>query len=212
MRIGLINENSQANKNKIVLEELTKVANYYHHEVINFGMTDIDDKSLTYVEEGLLAAILLNTKVVDFIVTGCGTGEGAMLALNSFPNVFCGLVTEPLDAYLFSQINDGNAISIPFAKGFGWGSEITLYNIFEQLLKQEFGGGYPIERREPEQRNKKILDNVKKITCKSMIEILKEIDKDLLMNVIERPTFKENFEKYAENGEIKKYILQLLEK
>lgn len=212
MRIGLINENSQANKNKIVLEELTKAANYYHHEVINFGMTDSDDKSLTYVEEGLLAAILLNTKVVDFIVTGCGTGEGAMLALNSFPNVFCGLVTEPLDAYLFSQINDGNAISIPFAKGFGWGSEITLYNIFDQLLKQEFGGGYPIERREPEQRNKKILDNVKKITCKSMIEILKEIDKDLLMNVIERPTFKENFEKYAEEGEIKKYILQLLEK
>ena len=28
----------------------------------------------------LLAAILLNTKTVDFVVTGCGTGEGAMLA------------------------------------------------------------------------------------------------------------------------------------
>ena len=38
MRIGLINENSQANKNKIILEELTKAANYYHHEVINFGI------------------------------------------------------------------------------------------------------------------------------------------------------------------------------
>lgn len=146
------------------------------------------------------------------MITGCGTGEGAMLASNSFPNVFCGLVSEPLDAYLFSQINAGNAISIPFAKGFGWGSEITLYNIFEQLLKQDFGGGYPIERREPEQRNKKILDNVKKITCKSMIEILKEIDQTLLMNVIDRPFFKENFEKYAEEGELKIYLLSLIKK
>lgn len=212
MRIGLINENSQANKNKIIFEKLNKVANHYHHEVINFGMIDSEDKSLTYVEEGLLAAILLNTKTVNFVITGCGTGEGAMLALNSFPNVFCGLVSEPLDAYLFSQINAGNAISIPFAKGFGWGSEITLYNIFEQLLKQDFGGGYPIERREPEQRNKKILDNVKKITCKSMIEILKEIDQTLLINVIDRPFFKENFEKYAEEGELKTYLLSLIEK
>ena len=197
MRIGLINENSQANKNKIIFEKLNKVANHYHHEVINFGMIDSEDKSLTYVEEGVLAAILLNTKTVDFVITGCGTGEGAML---------------PLDAYLFSQINAGNAISIPFAKGFGWGSEITLYNIFEQLLKQDFGGGYPIERREPEQRNKKILDNVKKITCKSMIEILKEIDQTLLMNVIDRPFFKENFEKYAEEGELKTYLLSLIKK
>lgn len=37
-------------------------------------MIDSEDKSLTYVEEGLLAAILLNTKTVDFVITGCGTG------------------------------------------------------------------------------------------------------------------------------------------
>lgn len=34
MRIGLINENSQANKNKIIFEKLNKVVNHYHHEVI----------------------------------------------------------------------------------------------------------------------------------------------------------------------------------
>ncbi len=51
-------------------------------------MTAAEDKNLTYVQEGLLASILLNSGAADFVVTGCGTGEGAMLALNSFPGVF----------------------------------------------------------------------------------------------------------------------------
>ena len=52
-----------------------------------------------------------------------------MLALNSFPNVLCGLIVEPSDAYLFGQINDGNAISMPYAKGFGCGAELNLENV-----------------------------------------------------------------------------------
>ena len=67
-----------------------------------------------------IAAILLNAGAADYVITGCGTGEGAMLALNSFPGVICGHVATPLDAYTFAQINDGNAISLPFALGFGW--------------------------------------------------------------------------------------------
>ena len=53
-----------------------------------------------------------------------------MLALNSFPNVLCGHVVDPSDAYMFMQINDGNAIALPFAKGFGWGAELNLTYIF----------------------------------------------------------------------------------
>ena len=40
-------------------------------------------------------------------------------------------------------------------------------------------------------------------------EILKEIDQTLLMNVIDRPVFNENFEKYAEEGELKIYLLSI---
>ena len=69
------------------------------------------------------------------MVTGCGTGEGAMLALNSFPGVLCGHVVDPSDAYMFMQINDGNAIALPFAKGFGWGAELNLTYIFESFLR-----------------------------------------------------------------------------
>ena len=210
MRIALINENSQAAKNEIIYNTLNKVATKYGHVVDNYGMLGADDKSLTYVQNGLLAAILLNSGAADFVVTGCGTGAGAMLALNSFPKVLCGLVVEPSDAYLFGQINDGNAISMPYAKGFGWGAELNLENVYENLFKAPFGGGYPKERVVPEQRNKKILDGVKEITHRPMIEILKEIDKDFLLETIDRDTFKNYFFKNAKDAEIVDFIKNIL--
>ena len=109
-----------------------------------------DETQLTYVMCGLLAAILLNSKAADYVVTGCGTGEGAMLACNSFPNVLCGHIVDSEDAFMFAQINDGNAIALPFAKGFGWGAELRLQYIFEKLFGCESGQGYPKERVVPE--------------------------------------------------------------
>lgn len=44
---------------------------------------------------------------------------GAMLALNRFPGV--GHVEDPVDAYTFAHVNDGNAVAMPVAKGFGHG-------------------------------------------------------------------------------------------
>lgn len=210
MKIALINENSQATKNKIIYESLKKVADQYGYQVHNYGMENPEENNLTYVQAGLLAGILINSKAADFIVTGCGTGEGAMLALNSFPNVLCGHIVDPTDAYLFAQINAGNAISMGYAKGFGWGSELTLINIFEKLFETEFGGGYPKERVVPEQANKKILDQVKEITHKDMLTILKEIDQEFLYQTIDREQFKKYFFENAENGEIKEYIKKVL--
>ena len=211
MRIALINENSQLSKNHIIYDSLKIVADKYGYEINNYGMESENENNLTYVQVGLLAAILINSKAADFIVTGCGTGEGAMLALNSFPKVLCGLITDPTDAYLFSQINAGNAISIGYAKGFGWGSELTLTYIFEKLFIEEFGNGYPKERVIPEQANKKILDEVKEVTHKDMITILKEINQDFLYQTINREQFKKYFFEKAEDGEIKDYIKGILE-
>lgn len=210
MKIALINENSQVGKNSTIYKELEAVAKQYNHEVYNYGMESLEEENLTYVQVGLLAAILINSKAADFIVTGCGTGEGAMLALNSFPNVLCGYVVDPTDAYLFSQINAGNAISIAYAKGFGWGSEITLRYIFEKLFSTEFGGGYPKERVIPEQRNKKILDEVKKVTHNDMITILKNIDRDFLKETINREQFKKHFFENAKDKDIIEFIKEVL--
>lgn len=203
MKIALINENSQAAKNGIILSALRKVADAHGFEVVNYGMYSADDKAqLTYVQNGILAATLLNAGAADYIVTGCGTGEGAMLALNSFPGVICGHVESPLDAYTFAQINDGNAISLPFALGFGWGGDLNLEYIFEKLFCEPSGQGYPRERAVPEQRNKKILDEVKKITYRDFVSILKDLvkhDAALVKGAFAGEHFKEYFFRDAKN-------------
>ena len=211
MKIALINENSQAAKNEIIYNSLKNTVEPMGHEVLNFGMYSADDETqLTYVMNGLLAAILLNSKAVDFVVTGCGTGEGAMLAINSFPGVLCGHVTSPLDAYLFGQVNDGNAIAMPFAQGFGWGAELNLDYTFEKLFSTEMGGGYPKERVVPEQRNKKILDEVKKITHHDIMYVLENIDQDFLKTTVSSEKFKELFFANCQVPEIADYIKKVI--
>lgn len=211
MKIGLINENSQAVKNAVIEKALRKVVEPMGHEVVNFGMYAADDEAqLTYVQVGILAAVLLNSKTVDYIITGCGTGEGAMLACNSFPGVICGHVVDPLDAYTFAQINDGNAIAIPFAKGFGWGGDLNLEYIFEKLYCEESGQGYPRERAVPEKRNKKILDEVKTVTYRDLNDILKEIDRDLVKGALATKGFQEYFFANCQDEKIKATVQEIL--
>lgn len=194
MKIALINENSQAAKNEMIFNALDKVASKLGHEVFNYGMYGAEDpNSLTYVQNGILAAVLLNSGAADFVVTGCGTGEGAMLACNSFPKVLCGHIQSPLDAYLFTQVNDGNCVALPFAENFGWGGELKLEYIFEKLFCAPGGGGYPPERVVPEQRNKKILDGVKEITHNDMVSILKNLDRELVKGALSGSKFSEYF-------------------
>lgn len=194
MIIALINENSQAAQNAMIYETLKKVAEPMGHRVVNYGMYSAEDaNSLTYVQNGILAAVLLNSGAADYVITGCGTGEGAMLACNSFPRVLCGHVASPLDAYLFSQVNDGNCVALPFAENFGWGGELNLEYIFEKLFCTPGGGGYPKERVVPEQRNKKILDSVKEITHTDMVTILEKLDRELVRGALSGEHFAEYF-------------------
>lgn len=211
MRIALINENSQAAKNGVICAALKKVADEKGFEVRNYGMYSADDAAqLTYVQNGILAATLLNAKAADFVVTGCGTGEGAMLALNSFPGVICGHVETPLDAYTFAQINDGNAVSIPYALGFGWGGDLNLTYIFEKLWSEPFGGGYPKERAVPEKNNKKILDGVRKAAFRPLVDILKDLDPALVKGAYAGEHFEEYFFADAEDETIRAYVKEVL--
>lgn len=211
MKIALINENSQAAKNALIEATLRKVVEPMGHEVVNYGMYAADDAAqLTYVQNGILAAVLLNSGAADYVITGCGTGEGAMLALNSFPGVICGHVEDPVDAYTFAHVNDGNAVALPFAKGFGWGGELNLEYVFEKLFGFGHGQGYPKERVVPEQRNKKILDGVKEITHKDIMTILKTIDQDFLKTAISGEKFQEYFFPNCQVPEIAEYLKSVL--
>lgn len=210
MKIALINENSQAGKNEIILTALKKVVEPMGHTVDNYGMYKADDNAqLTYVQCGILGAILLNSGAADFVVTGCGTGEGAMLAMNSFPGVICGHVEDPVDAYTFAHVNDGNAVAIPFAKGFGWGGELNLEYIFEKLFGFGHGQGYPRERVEPEMRNKKILDEVRAKTLCPLLESLPKLDKELVKGAVAGEHFKELFFAGCKDEAIAAYIEKL---
>lgn len=211
MKIALINENSQAAKNSMIEAALKKVVEPMGHEVFNYGMYAADDEAqLTYVQIGILAAVLLNSGAADYVITGCGTGEGAMLACNSFPGVICGHVEDALDAYTFAQINDGNAIALPFAKGFGWGGDLNLEYIFEKLYAEESGQGYPRERAVPEKRNKKILDEVKKVTYRDLGSILKELDRELVKGALSTKGFGEFFWDNCKEEGLKEIVKELL--
>ena len=210
MRIALINENSQAAKNAMIEASLKKVVEPMGHTVVNYGMyTAEDDCQLTYVKCGLLASILLSCGAADYVVTGCGTGEGAMLACNSFPGVLCGHIVDPSDGYMFAQINDGNCVALPFAKGFGWGAELNLEMIFQKLFGFGHGQGYPKDRVVPEQRNKKILDGVKAITYRPLIDILHDIDQDFLRETISGAHFAEYFYPACKDEAVAAYLKQL---
>jgi len=210
MKIALISENSQAAKNGIIYDALTSVVNPMGHEVHNYGMyTAEDDAQLTYVMNGLLAGILLNSKAADFVITGCGTGMGSMLACNSMPGVFCGLVIDPTDAFLFNRINDGNAVSMPYAKGFGWAAELNLQDCYHKLFGEEGGLGYPKERAEIMAKNRGILSSLKDATCHDMVSVLKSVDQDLLKAAIAGEKFADLFYPNSQDEAISDYLRNL---
>ena len=212
MKIALMMENSQAGKNSIVLGELESVVKPLGHEVFNVGMSDENDHHLTYIHLGIQASILLNSKAVDFVVSGCGTGQGAMMSLNAHPGVFCGYCLEPTDAFLFNQVNNGNAIALAFAKGFGWGAELNIRYMFEKAFTTgERGQGYPLERAAPQQQNASILTQVKSAMAKdSLVDSLKSLDQALVATAVGGERFQKAFFDNCQDAEIAAYVKSLI--
>lgn len=211
MKIALIIENSQAAKSGIVHDALKAVTEPLGHEVFHYGMYTPEDKaSLTYVMNGLLTGLLINSKAADFVVTGCGTGMGSNLAANAMPGVFCGLIIDPTDAFLFGQINAGNAISMPYAKGFGWAAELNLQDCYRKIFEFEAGAGYPKERAEIMAKNRGILTDLKAASCHDMLTVLKTVDQDLLKAAIAGEKFQEYFFANCQDDAIADYIRGVL--
>jgi ribose 5-phosphate isomerase B len=219
MKIALLNEFSQAPKNDIIFNSLEEVATGLGHTVCNAGMhkpllnEDVpeayttDNPRLTYLHLGIQASILLNSGAVDFIVTGCGTGQGALMSLNAHPGVVCGYCIDPSDAYLFLQINNGNALSLPYAKGFGWGAEVNLKNIFTSAFGSPKGLGYPQERKESQNKNAELLNKIKSSLGKQTLDGLKSLDQAMVKECL-TPQFLEAF-KDCKADEIKDYVNSL---
>lgn len=217
MKIAVLNEFSQASKNEIIVNELKKVVEPMGHMVYNAAMEkplleqDVpeaytaENPRLTYLHLGIQAALLLNSGAADFVITGCGTGQGALMSLNMYPGVVCGYCIEPTDAYLFLQINNGNALSIPFAKGFGWGAELNLNNIFTRAFGSPKGMGYPDGRKEAQNRNANLLFEVKQQVAKPLLDALNAIDPQLVKECM-IPRFLDCFYAGCKDDELKAFV------
>ena len=132
------------------------------------------------------------------------------MSLNAYPGVFCGYCIDPADAYLFAQINNGNALALPFAKGFGWGAELNVRYIFEKAFTGVKGQGYPPERKESQVRNAGILSQVKVATGKDYLEGLKALDQELVKTAVTGPRFQACFFEYAQDQALVDYVRSVL--
>jgi len=196
MRIAVINEVSARDKNKLILEALATATDA---EVFNIGMCDTDapELGLTYIHTGFMAALALASGAADFVVGGCGTGQGFLISAMQYPGVYCGLLSDPLDAWLFSQINGGNCAALALNKGFGWAGDINLKYIFEKLFSDESGQGYPIHRRESQKESRRLLAGVNRAAHKEFPDIINHIDKSMLSAVTAHKSFMEFMDQYA---------------
>ena len=182
MKIGVVTDISTVERNKDIMKALEAQEG---HEIINFGMRNKDDvPEINYNEIAFLAALLLNTKRVDFVVGGCSTGQGFMSSSLQYPGVNCGYIRNPLDAWLFTQINGGNCISLTLNLGYGWASDEYLYPIFDRLLCVESGSGYPPHRKEAQRIGRDQFKSISKATHVSFAEVLKRMPQDIVTKIL----------------------------
>ena len=194
MKIAVINEISAADKNADILKALEGRG----HAVLNLGNTKgSDSPGLLYIHTGLMAALLLNLKVVDFVVGGCGTGLGFLNAVMQYPGVFCGHLLTPLDAFLFARINAGNCVSLALNQGYGWAGEVNLRLIFDNLFTPETGSGYPSQRAEPQRQARGLLRQVSQVAHRPMVEILEALPEEVIRPALTFPAFRTVLEEAA---------------
>lgn len=174
MTIGVIQASSQAQKNSLLFNT---VKHYAPDSVVeNFGCKENEEEKYSYIEISLLTGLLLASGSVDFIVTGCSSGQGMMLACNNMPGVLCGYAPSPMDAYLFAQINNGNAISVPLGEDYTYTGIDNLERTIEKLFSEPFGQGYPKGQEERKLKDTSLLKNIREKSQVRTIELMQSLD------------------------------------
>ncbi|WP_307976248.1 RpiB/LacA/LacB family sugar-phosphate isomerase [uncultured Streptococcus sp.] len=197
MKIAVIQGSTQIDKNETLVRITQKVVEPLGHEVVNFGV--FEEETYSYTEVALMISLLLSSQAVDFVITGCSSGQGMALACNVLPNVLCGFIQNPQDAFLFGRINDGNAVSFSLGLGYGWLGDLNLEYSIEKLFDGEFGIGYPAEAAERKIKETKRVKLFNKVSKKSIVELLTALDKPFLTKVLSK---KDLIDYIFENGQV----------
>lgn len=174
MTIGVIQASSQAQKNSLLFNTVKRYAP--DSVVVNFGCKENEEEKYSYIEISLLTGLLLASGSVDFIVTGCSSGQGMMLACNNMPGVLCGYAPSPMDAYLLAQINNGNAISVPLGEDYTYTGIDNLERTIEKLFSEPFGQGYPKGQEERKLKDTSLLKNIREKSQVRTIELMQSLD------------------------------------
>ena len=184
MNIGIIQASSQVGKNKLIFDTVKKYA--AGSEIINFGCTEDEPNRYSYIEISVLAGMLLSSGAVDFIVTGCSSGQGMMLACNSFPGVLCGYAPTPMDAYLFAQINNGNAVSLPLGEEYTWAGYENFDATVAKLFSEPFGQGYPKGEAARKLRDTELLKQIRRSSQRAAVDLLESLDGDFVQSILRK--------------------------
>lgn len=206
MKIGVIQATSQKEKNNLLFESVKKAVEPYEYEVINFGVFNDTQSNYSYIEIAICVSLLLSSKSIDFVVTGCSSGQGMMLACNSLPGVLCGYIPTPQDAFLFGRINDGNAVSLPLGLNFGWLGDINLQCTLNKLFDGPFGVGYPSQDAERKIHDTNLLKGINKVVKQEWSEIIDKIDQDLLKRALSNYVVFDYVMKNSSDEEFKRMI------
>ena len=206
MKIGVIQASTRTDLNQLLFEAVKQAAGN-QHEIVNFGVFPQETENYSYVEIALEICLLISSQAVDFIVTGCSSGQGMMIACNSLPNLICGYLPTPQDAYLFGRINDGNVASLPLGLNYGWAGEINLKATLQQLFEEPFGIGYPLKDVKRKREDTKKIKALNQLCKKDIIEFLNEIDSSFINKVLSKKNVIDYILEQGKDQRIKQWIL-----
>jgi len=206
MRIAVVTEGSTKHRNA----EVAAVLKEFDHEIINLGMFNTEGETdLTYIDTAFISAVCIHLDIADFVVGGCGTGQGYMNAVLQYPKMFCGFLTDPVEAWLYGQVNAGNCVSLQLNKGYGaLGGGVNLRFMFEKLFSVEFGAGYPAQRREIQRGARENLIRLSETTHKPFAQILAEMDQSIVRRAASLPAVAEHI-RNAPDCEAKAILLRV---
>ena len=183
MRVAVIQGTTRRNMNSLLFESVKKAVQS-SDEVLNFGIFEEENEQHSYSEIAMMISLLIESGAVDFVVTGCSSGQGMMLACNSMPTVLCGYAPTPGDAYLFAQINNGNAISLPLGEDYSWSGVDNFRSTIKRLFSEPFGQGYPKSEAERKLKDTILLKEIRGHSQVKMVELLNRMDKTFIRKIM----------------------------
>lgn len=131
MKIAIGNDHAGPDYKKAIVAMLEAKG----HQVTNYGTDTVD--SVDYPDFAHPVAKDVATKVVDFGIVICGSGNGINMSVNKHAEVRAALCWIKEIAVLARQHNDANIISIPAR----YTSINQAVEMVEAFLSTEFEGG-----------------------------------------------------------------------